>query len=194
MNVLDVQLAISQALGLSPCTNGDLNHDGVCNVVDVQLVASAASNACAAWAGGGIASGTTSGVFVKADTTTAGTWMGVYGADGYSVAGDNTVLPSYVTATATGYQPYEWTASTTDPRALQQPSNPTNRLAATWYSPTVLTMNLVFNDGNTHQVAAAILLDWDNLGRSQQVAILDSNNNVLDSRTITGLMEENTWS
>jgi hypothetical protein len=28
---------LDQALGLAPCTTGDLNHDGVCNILDVQL-------------------------------------------------------------------------------------------------------------------------------------------------------------
>ena len=29
-------------------------------------------------------------------------------------------------------------------------------------------------------------MDWDNLGRSQTVTVLDANNNVLDTRTISG--------
>ena len=33
--------------------------------------------------------------FVNADTSTQGNWRGVYGADGYSVAGDTQSLPSY---------------------------------------------------------------------------------------------------
>jgi len=28
---------LDQALGLAPCTTGDLNNDGVCNILDVQL-------------------------------------------------------------------------------------------------------------------------------------------------------------
>ncbi|MEK7234471.1 MAG: hypothetical protein AAB268_11690, partial [Elusimicrobiota bacterium] len=34
-NVVDVQLQVLQALGVSLCTS-DLNFDGVCNIVDVQ--------------------------------------------------------------------------------------------------------------------------------------------------------------
>ena len=34
----DVQLAINQARGLSPCSTGDINKDGSCNVTDIQLV------------------------------------------------------------------------------------------------------------------------------------------------------------
>jgi hypothetical protein len=43
VNNLDFQISISQALGVSPCTNGDLDGNGVCNVVDVQRVSNAAS-------------------------------------------------------------------------------------------------------------------------------------------------------
>jgi len=38
VNLLDVQLAILQALGSSACSSADLNQDGQCNVVDVQML------------------------------------------------------------------------------------------------------------------------------------------------------------
>ncbi len=40
VNLLDVQLAVSQVLGSSPCTTADFNHVGQCSVVDVQLLVS----------------------------------------------------------------------------------------------------------------------------------------------------------
>ena len=42
VNVVDVQLAINQALALVPCTTADLQHNGQCNVIDVQRVVNAA--------------------------------------------------------------------------------------------------------------------------------------------------------
>jgi hypothetical protein len=42
VNFADVASAISQALGTTPCTNGDLDGNGICNVVDVQRVINAA--------------------------------------------------------------------------------------------------------------------------------------------------------
>jgi hypothetical protein len=42
VNVVDVQLAINQALGTAPCTTADLQENGQCNVVDVQRVISTA--------------------------------------------------------------------------------------------------------------------------------------------------------
>lgn len=41
VNVLDVQLAIRQALGVDTCKTGDINGDGVCNAIDVQRVIAA---------------------------------------------------------------------------------------------------------------------------------------------------------
>lgn len=42
VNVVDVQLAINQALGIAPCTSADLQHNGQCNVIDVERVVNAA--------------------------------------------------------------------------------------------------------------------------------------------------------
>lgn len=42
VNVVDIQLAINQALGTAPCTTADLQENGQCNVVDVQRVISTA--------------------------------------------------------------------------------------------------------------------------------------------------------
>ena len=122
--------------------------------------------------------------FVKTDTTTAGTWKSVYGSDGYSIIGDTDNYPSYVSATATGNAPYTWAFSSGDFRALQKPSSSTDRIASCWYSSTSFSIDLNFKDSATHQVAF-YLLDWDGYGggRGERVDILDSNNNVLDSRT-----------
>lgn len=38
---LDIANAINQVLKIAPCTNGDLNKNGVCNVADVQIVVNA---------------------------------------------------------------------------------------------------------------------------------------------------------
>jgi hypothetical protein len=41
VNMVDVQIAINQALGLLPCTSADLQHIGSCSIVDVQRVINA---------------------------------------------------------------------------------------------------------------------------------------------------------
>jgi subtilisin family serine protease len=128
----------------------------------------------------------TTATFVKTDTTTSGSWKGVYGADGYNVIDDTITYPSYVTVTPSGNLSYLWTASTSDPRGAQKVASTTDRIAACWYSATSMTIDLAFNDSNTHQVAL-YLLDWDAPfgGRSQRIDILDVNGNVLDTRSVT---------
>jgi hypothetical protein len=133
---------------------------------------------------GTVVSSTGTAAFVKQDTTTQGTWQGVYGADGYLVIGDLTSNPSYVTPLAAGEGQGVWGNSPTDIRALQKPSNPASRIAGVWYSSTSFTVDLNITDGNTHQVAL-YCLDWDRLGRSETVSITDANGNVLNSQSVT---------
>ncbi len=124
--------------------------------------------------------------FVKTDITTQGSWRGVYGADGANVVDDAAGYPSYVTVTPTGNSSWLWTNNSSDARALQKESGLTGRMAACWYSYSPFTINMAFNDANTHQVALYVL-DWDSDGggRSQRIDVLDQNNNVLDSRSIS---------
>ncbi len=145
-----------------------------------RLNVSKAIHSCA-----GPSSGTAS--FVKADTTTTGSWKGVYGSDGYSVIGDSASTPSYVSITPSGNSTYVWNASTADVRALQKASA-SDRIAGCWYTSTSMTTDLRFNDSNTHQVAM-YLLDWDNYsGRTERIDILDANNNVLDTRSVSNFV------
>jgi subtilisin family serine protease len=130
------------------------------------------------------ATGTAS--FLKIDTTTSGTWKSVYGADGYNIINDTANYPAYVTATPSGNASYIWAPSTTDTRGLQKAASTTDRIAACWYTPGAFSIDLRFNDASTHQVAV-YLVDWDNYGpRSERVDILDANNVLLDSRTVSG--------
>ena len=62
-----------------------------------------------------------------------GNWIGTYGTQGYDIIGNAASLPSYATVTPSGATTYTWAASTTDPRALQNPTG-TNRIAACWYA------------------------------------------------------------
>jgi hypothetical protein len=42
VNMLDVEIAVNQGLGISPCTNAALGQPGVCTVLDVQRIINAA--------------------------------------------------------------------------------------------------------------------------------------------------------
>jgi hypothetical protein len=129
-----------------------------------------------------------SAVVLKTDTTTSGTWRGVYGADGANVIGDTASYPPYVAVTPAANLAYTWFASTTDPRAPQKLSFPADRIASCWYSAGAFTLDVKFSDANTHQVAL-YLLDFDNYNgpRAERVDILDAATNaVLDTRSVSG--------
>ena len=123
-------------------------------------------------------------LFVKTDTTTQGSWKGVYGQDGYVIANQTPSVPSYVTVSSTGTS-YTWTPSTADTRALQK-GTASDRFASCWYQYNSFTLDLNFTDGQTHQVAL-YMVDWDNSGggRSQRVEILNASNVVVDTQTVT---------
>ncbi len=122
--------------------------------------------------------------FLKTDTATRGSWKGVYGADGHVVLGNNASYPSYITVTPANHMTYTWAFSTTDVRALQKSTATTDRIASCWYNPGVFSIDLNFHDSASHQIAL-YLLDWNQLNRSEKVEILNANNAVLDTRTVS---------
>jgi hypothetical protein len=130
---------------------------------------------------------TATAAFLATDTTSAGNWHGVYGADGYDIAADtsasNPKVPSYATLEITGASTYTWSSSTTDSRALQNAAN-TGRIESAWYSSSSLSFNLDLTDGKTHKVSL-YAADYDHKGRSEQVQIIDATTGtVLSTQTL----------
>ncbi|HTU93140.1 MAG TPA: hypothetical protein VMF69_23880, partial [Gemmataceae bacterium] len=120
--------------------------------------------------------------FLYTDTTTQGSWQGVYGGQGYNVIDNASSYPNGVQVSASGNSSWIWNSSTTDPRALED-ANGSGRIAAAWYSPTSFTINVNITNGNTYQLAL-YLLDYDNQGVSEQIQILDAaTGNVLSTQT-----------
>ena len=124
--------------------------------------------------------------FVKTDTTTMGSWIGAYGADGYFVSQDsNTKLPGYAKVIFSGQANWTWAASTTALPALQKPENPGNRIAGTWFAWGSFTIDVNLTDGNAHQIAL-YALDWDSSQRAETIRVRDAvTGTVLDSRTVS---------
>ena len=127
--------------------------------------------------------------FLQTNTATQGNWSSTYGSDGYDISQDpssnNPNLPSYATVTLTGASNYLWAASTTDPRALQVDTDPSDRIASCWYSATSFTIDINITDGLSHQVAI-YAVDWDNLGREEEVDVVDpATGAVLQSQTLS---------
>ena len=67
---------------------------------------------------------------------------------------------------------------------MKTPENPSNRIAATWFSDYPFTINVNIIDGNAHQVAL-YALDWDSSARSETINVLDAvTGAVLNSRVL----------
>jgi hypothetical protein len=125
--------------------------------------------------------GGTTAAFVGTDTTTQGSWRGVYGADGYNVINDTVSYPAYATVTPSGQAAWTWVASTSDVRALQKAAG-TDRIAATWYG-SLFSLDVNIIDGAQHELALYVL-DWDNGGRIETIEVRDAvSGSLLDSRT-----------
>ncbi|MEO7271708.1 MAG: Ig-like domain-containing protein [Vicinamibacterales bacterium] len=121
--------------------------------------------------------------YVTTDATTQGTWKGVYGTEGYSIAADATSLPSYAQLTITGQSSWTWTPSTADVRAMQRAGS--DRVMAAWYGASfAIDVNVTGTQPRTLALYAA---DFDNNGRQQRYDLTDANTGaLLDSRTISG--------
>jgi NPCBM/NEW2 domain len=122
---------------------------------------------------------------IKRDTSTAGTWIGAYGSQGYNVIGNVASYPSYATVTTVGALNGTWAASTTDSRALQKASV-VGHLAACWYSFSSFTINVNLTDGQAHDITL-YALDWDeNNTRSEQIQIINAaTGTVLDTEKVS---------
>jgi hypothetical protein len=136
----------------------------------------------------GSSSGTASAAFVTTDTSTQGTWKGVYGSKGFAVNGDVTSFPSFAQATFNNALSWTWNGSTSDSTALQRAAS--GRIAAAWYETSgSFTMDLPITDGLTHQVAF-YLLDWDARGRAETITIADATTGAtLDQRSASSFVK-----
>ena len=135
--------------------------------------------------------GATTAAFVGTDTTTSGSWKGVYGTQGYALAALPPSYPSYAqVATSAGV--WTWAASTAAGRGLQKPGAATDRVAACWFGG-VFTIDVNFTDGAEHQIAL-YGVDWDTAARGQSIEILDAATGVvLDRRTVGGFSSGHYW-
>ena len=96
------------------------------------------------------------------DSTTEGSWIGVYGSQGYNVinATNGVNYPSYATVTPAGNTAYTWAANTNALPALEIPPSGTSRIAAAWYASTSFTVDVNLTDGQSHNIEL-YLLDYN---------------------------------
>ncbi len=155
----------------------------------VQSITATASGLSGSQTGITVSSTPATATFVEKNTTTNGSWIGTYGAQGYDAIGYAASLPSYATVTPSNDTFYTWSSSTSNTSALQNPANPTgSRVAACWYSTNntpSFSINVNITDGQTHDLEL-YFLDYTNAGRAETVQISDATTGtVLDTETVS---------
>ncbi|MFN7140177.1 MAG: chitobiase/beta-hexosaminidase C-terminal domain-containing protein, partial [Limisphaerales bacterium] len=109
--------------------------------------------------------------FIRADTTTRGTWKGVYGSEGYTIVGNAMKIPTYTQAYPFGKTDWIWQFSTTNINGLQKETG-SDRILAVWTAPSSFTVEINIRDNQRHRLSL-YFCDWDNRGRTQDVEIID---------------------
>ena len=134
-----------------------------------------------------VTGGSTGATFIRADAATEGHWQGTYGTDGEALANFSPQnIPSYATFQVQNQSSWTWFSNTSDPRALVIPSG-SGGIAAAWYGETYGPTAFAFNTNisGSHELAV-YAIDWDSLGRSETIQILDATTKAaLDTRPIS---------
>ena len=172
---------------LSNFNNGQYLVWNVGGHVTLRFTCTAGINAVLSGIFFGGAAGTSapSAQFITTDATTQGNWKNVYGKNGYVLVADGNSPPAFAAVNTSQPLQWTWAASTSDVRALQKSANPSDRIAATWYSNTSFALDVNITDGIPHQIAV-YCVDFDKLNRAQTVQILDAQTKaVLDTRSVT---------
>ncbi len=94
--------------------------------------------------------------FISSDSATQGSWHGIYGVDGYSLANESQLIPAYASFTVQNASIWTWAATGTEVRDLQRSSG-SGRIAATWYNDPTFDFDVTFSDGNVHPLASLCL-------------------------------------
>jgi hypothetical protein len=115
--------------------------------------------------------------FVRSDTIRGGTWKGLLGTQGHTIATESPAIPAYATVAFNGANPWIWSSSTLDPSALQRPAG-TDRRASTWFSAGAMDFIVDLTDGATHKVSL-YCVDFDDGNRIQDIEFIDATTGTL---------------
>lgn len=122
--------------------------------------------------------------FIGTDTTTQGSWIGVYGSSGYYIANWARFLNPGYPVSFVGSSLFTWNGGTSDTKALQKP-DAGDRIASSWFAGTSFYAD-VDVQFPTQQHIHLYCLDWDAQGRSETIDVLDaSDDSVIDTRTVS---------
>jgi hypothetical protein len=112
--------------------------------------------------------------------------------DAPSGVADYQQLPAYAQPALSGQSHSTWDTSSSDPRAVQDPLNPSNRVATTWYAAAQFTIDLNITDGGAHRIGL-YLLDWDSQGRAENVSVLNADNGQVLASQSASNFSGGTW-
>ena len=121
--------------------------------------------------------------FLGVDADTRGKWNGVYGTDGYDIAGIGSKLPSYATISYKDCKDFTW-AETTDVRALQKVGDDQNCVAACKFG-NVFTVDVTVE--GEEKTVSFYCLDWGAApsDRAMTIQAIDpENKKVLNEQTV----------
>jgi hypothetical protein len=147
-----------------------------------MLASATASTTFTVSSGGG-----TSGsgfVFVGADTTHQGNWIGTYGSEGYAVLPNIAQYPAYARVSGINELDWVWNDPTRSLRGLETPDG-ASHTAGCWYSSGSFSLDVNFTDGRTHRLAV-YFLDWDYAGRIETVDLINvATGKVVQTQTVS---------
>lgn len=123
----------------------------------------------------------TSAQFVGIDTTTQGDWQTMYGQSGWLAVGAEGTFDPEVEYLPPLTDRWTWSDTTSERRALNV--NRAGRLASAWYSPSEFSFEFeIFGQGV--RPLALYFLDWDYMGRVQEVTLTSPGGEILDQRRV----------
>jgi hypothetical protein len=119
-----------------------------------------------------------------------GAWAGAFGHEGYDLAGwdgssDVSNLPAGANLSLTQGSRYQWSASSSDARALQSPEGPTRKVAA-YYDHNQIRLSLKFTSAYTGNLRL-YALDWDTTVRRELVSAAGQ------TATLSGSFNAGAW-
>lgn len=126
---------------------------------------------------------TASAAYLGSDPARQGGWPGAYGHSGHAIAtGPVSVPPDAAFAVVGPVDAWTWHAAgkTVDGRAVVLPGGQ-ERVAACWYAADAL--EFAVSVPSTGKKVSLYLLDWDGLGRTVTVDVLDATGAILDRQT-----------
>ncbi len=121
--------------------------------------------------------------FVGTDDTSAGAWRTGHGSQGAFIVGQYTGLPDYARLQMSGATGVVRQLRSADKRALERLGD-TGGIQAYYATPDVMTLDVNFVDGRTHNVGFH-MADYERAGRVQKIEVINADSGqVADTRLV----------